>query len=98
MPEVYEDDTVRVQHMIERMIQDITHELSENEGMNISNLGESLSNSDWEAIVSRGEGLNGNLAGTSAQDLPTIMAGYQDSEKDVNGFRERLEHMPETRM
>ncbi|XP_028393523.1 neuropeptide FF receptor 1-like [Dendronephthya gigantea] len=99
MPEAYEDDTARVQHMIERMIQDITQELSENESMNISYLSESLSNSDWEAIVSRGEGLNGsNLAGTSAQDLLKIMTGYQESEKDVNGFRERLEHMPETRM
>ena len=95
--DVYEDDTARVQHMIERMIEDIRHELKQDGAMNgmkklddILNLNESSSNGEWETMNSR-ETLNGSLVHLGDR-------GYQGSEKDINGFREQLESLPETRM
>ena len=107
-----EDDTARVQHMIERMMQDIRHELKQDGGMNgmkrledILNLNESSSNGDWQAMNS-GEGLNGSLAhlGFSVQDLVEDVTGSlgqnaeQGTDKDIHVLQERLRNLPETRM
>lgn len=101
-----EDDTTRVQHMIERMIRDIRHELKHDGAMNgmkkledILSLNESSSNGEWDIMIN-GEGLDGSVAhpGTSAKDLVKHAVGYQGSEKDINGLREHLESSPETRM
>ena len=89
-----EDDTARVQHMIERMIKDIRQELKQDgdgamNGMrkleDILNLNESSSNGEWY-----GEGFNG--------DTVKDMTGYQESEEDILGLKKHLESLPETRM
>ena len=101
-----EDDATRVQHMIERMMQDIRHELKHDGAMNgmkkledILSLNESSSNGEWEAM-NCGEGLNGSVTHieTSAQNLVKDVMGCHGGEKDMNGFREHFENSPETRM
>ena len=95
-----EDDTTRVQRMIERMMQDIRHELKQDGSMNgirklddILNLNESLSNGEWDAI-NNGESVNDSLTHLGSQDL----AGYQGNVKDISELREHLKSLPETRM
>jgi hypothetical protein len=104
--DIYEDDTARVQHMIEQMMQDIRHELKQEGAMNgmrklddILNLNESSSNGEWE-IMNSGQGLNGILVylDTSSQDLVKDTTGYQGSENDISKLKKHLESLPETRM
>ena len=98
-----EDDTTRVQRMIERMMQDIRQELKHDGAMNgmkkledILSLNESSSNGEWDVGIN-GEGLDGSMVhpGILAKDLVKHAVGYQGSEKDI---REHLESSPETRM
>lgn len=105
--DIFEEGTTRLQHMIDRMIQDIRHDLNQDSGMNgtrkpgdILNLNESSSNSVWEATMNAEGSTNSvTLAEISAEDLLIgDMKGFYGSGKDLSEFRKQLECLPETRM